>query len=254
MGAKVGVEFYEQFQEKMCRHEVLSISKRVKDATKKYFPDAEIYIMGSYRRGKLQCGDVDVLITHKEYPETVPRGALDEIVERLKAQGDISHHLTAVEQCFYKDIHSQDYEVHIPSTFPPYRGSQSYMGVFNSPKTRGKHRRIDIKFYPYAEKVYSMIYFTGNGYFNRSIRLFAQRKKGWKLNDQGLFFNALGTGRRFKAKTEKDVFDKLGLIYKEPTERDGFDAVVETESNEVYVAEKLSQQDLVALRDVKWVD
>jgi len=50
------------------------------------------------------------------------------------------------------------------------------------------------------------------------------------------------------------VFDKLGLIYKEPVERDGFDAVVETESNEVYVAEKLSQQDLVALRDDKWVD
>jgi DNA polymerase lambda len=218
MGAKVGVEFYEQFQEKMCRHEVHSIWKIVNDATKKYFPDAEIDIMGSYRRGKLQCGDVDVLITHEEYPETVPRG------------------------------------VHILSTFPPYRGSQSYMGVFKSPTTRGKHRRIDIKFYPYAEKVYSMIYFTGNGYFNRSIRLFAQRKRKWKLNDHGLFFNALGTGRRFKAKTEKDVFDKLGLMYKDPIERDGFDAVVETETNEVYVAEKLSQQDLVALKDVKWVD
>jgi len=186
------------------------------------------------------------------------RGALDEIVERLKAQGDISHHLTVVETSFYKDIHSQDSDVHIPSTFPPYTGSQMYMGVFNSPKTRGKHRRIDIKFYPYAEKVYSMIYFTGNGYFNRSIRLFAQRKRGWKLNDHGLFFHALGTGRRFKAKTEEAVFDKLGLIYKEPTERDGFDAVVEKETNDVYVAELLDQKDVdyeqKISRNTKWVD
>ena len=41
-------------------------------------------------------------------------------------------------------------------------------------------------------------------------------------------------GRPLKAFTEKDVFDILGLVYREPSQRDGFDAVIPIErSNRV---------------------
>jgi len=230
------------------------IHKVVSESTHKYFPGAEVHLMGSYRRGKGQCGDADILIVHKKYTETVPNGALDEIVERLKFNCKISHHLTQVEETYFRDMPSQSEDVHIPSTFLPYVGSQMYMGVFNSPSFRGKHRRIDIKFYPYAEKVYSMIYFTGNGYFNRSMRLYAQRIKGSKLNDHGLFLNRAGTGKRVKVKTEKDVFDRLGLVYKDPNERDGFDAVVVKETEEPFIADGDPTAAEVAGEGPKWVD
>jgi len=229
--ARIGVQFYEQFQEKMNRNEARSIGKIVEEACKKYFPDAEITIMGSYRRGKLQCGDVDVLITHRKYTKTTPLGALDELVERLKRTGHISHHLTNVNSEHFKTMPSQDDDFH-DSIFAPYPSSQMYMGVFVSPLIRGKHRRIDIKFYPFKERIFASLYFTGNGYFNRSMRLFAQRRKNMHLNDSGLF-NVIGPGRKgnsIKANTEKDVFDYLGLIYREPSERDGFDAVREKDS------------------------
>lgn len=76
----IGVEFYEQFNEKMERHEVRQIGKIVEEAVKKRFPNAEVSTMGSYRRGAVQSGDVDVLIVDSKYTTTTPLGALDELV------------------------------------------------------------------------------------------------------------------------------------------------------------------------------
>jgi len=60
------------------------------------------------------------------------------------------------------------------------RGSM-WMGIFNSPVVKGMRRHVDIKFYPYSERVYATLYFTGNGYFNRSMRLWAKENKKYKL-------------------------------------------------------------------------
>jgi len=50
----------------------------------------------------------------------------------------------------------------------------------------------------------------------------------YSLNDHGLYF--AGTQDRvMEASTEKQVFEKLDLVYKEPHERDCFDAVVSKE-------------------------
>ena len=161
--ALVGVKFYEEFQEKMDRNEVELISEIVKKAMLSFFPDAEVSTMGSYRRGKERCGDVDILITHTKYVKNAPFGAVDVLVEKLREDGHISHHLTHV------DSTKTDFRV-IDATdsllVNRVEKSKSYMGVFISPLSR-KHRRIDIKFYPFREKAFAALYFTGNGYFNR---------------------------------------------------------------------------------------
>jgi DNA polymerase/3'-5' exonuclease PolX len=99
------------------------------------------------------------------------------------------------------------------------------MGVYFSPTKSGKRRRVDIKIWPYIQKPYASLYFTGGKYFNRSMRLYAKRKFNWKLNDKGLF--DLKTGERVITTvcTEKDLFDKLQLIYKAPRDRKFFDDV-----------------------------
>ena len=43
-----------------------------------------------------------------------------------------------------------------------------------------------------------------------------------------------GEGKRIKAKTEEEVFDKLGLVWREPHERDCFDAIRVKENNKVF--------------------
>lgn len=63
------------------------------------------------------------------------------------------------------------------------------------------------------------------------MRLWAKRRFNYRLNDHGLFVS--GTNDRvMKAFKERDVFEKLQLVYKEPWERDCFDAVEPIEQNE----------------------
>ena len=38
-----------------------------------------------------------------------------------------------------------------------------YMGCLYSPSNPRVRRRVDIKFYPYRERAFAMLYFTGNG-------------------------------------------------------------------------------------------
>ena len=38
-----------------------------------------------------------------------------------------------------------------------------YMGCLYSPIKPGVRRRVDIKFYPYRERAFATLYFTGNG-------------------------------------------------------------------------------------------
>lgn len=86
-----------------------------------------------------------------------------------------------------------------------------------------------------------------------------------QLNDHGLFKRLQGSqtiGDRINCKTEKDLFDKLGLVYREPHERDSFDAVrvkgTDDGRGEEIFQEDLSQADLITeAREVKncgWID
>ena len=55
------------------------------------------------------------------------------------------------------------------------KGSEMYMGVCKAPKDT-YFRRIDIKVYPKEQYGFALLYFTGSDYFNRSMRLFAEKK------------------------------------------------------------------------------
>ena len=70
------------------------------------------------------------------------------------------------------------------------------------------------------------------------------------LNDHGLFY--IGTQDRvMEASDEKEVFDKLDLVYKEPHERNCFDAVV---SKQGPIDFQLTQADLREDKDYTWVN
>ena len=93
---------------------------------------------------------------------------------------------------------------------------------------RGLHlsRRLDIKVYPAAQFPFAVLYFTGSDYFNRSMRLYAQ-KRGLALSDKELkpVIRIAGdrvheTSHGIMCRSERDVFDALGLPYKDPRERD----------------------------------
>lgn len=160
---KIGLDCYEDFREKMNRNEVEMIGDIVSKACRERYPKAIVTIMGSYRRGKPTSGDIDVLMVHPDFVATTPRGAISELVERLRKRGHIAHHLThlyGLTDCEDSTDCSQDFESS-QAVADGYHSSSSYMGVFYSPLFAGKRRRIDIKFYPFRERVFASLYFTG---------------------------------------------------------------------------------------------
>jgi len=236
--ARIGLDCYDDFNEKMTREEVEMIGDIVTKAIRETLPNAEISIMGSYRRGKTGLGDIDILIVDSEWVKDTPCEWLGALVTKLHLLGHMVYHLTNIAGISYDSANSQTSLEYRPSKKKGHKSrktstSQSYMGVFNSPTNPGRRRRIDIKFYPYREKAFAQLYFTGSGFFNRSMRLWARRCKGMVLNDHGLFrpldktFKSLENDRLpIECATEQEVFDVLGLVYKEPQERIFYDAVL----------------------------
>lgn len=188
--ARVGVDCYEDFLERMEREEVKRIGDIVAASVYKIYPEAEVSTMGSYRRGKSHSGDADILIVHKGFISTTPRNALARILKSLEQGGHIANHLTTVKTtsdgvlsndsqlstCLDsqngQDQLSVDDEYRAPTTRcsmslgDDHPGSVSWMGVFYSPLHDGKRRRVDIKFYPYREKAFvSLVLFIGFGSF-----------------------------------------------------------------------------------------
>lgn len=90
-----------------------------------------------------------------------------------------------------------------------------------------KARRIDILCVPFIQWGASLIYFTGDDIFNRSMRLLA-RKKYMVLNQHGLWDQVvrdihtaekLCIGSLIASRTEKEVFEALGVPWQEPHQR-----------------------------------
>ena len=201
----VGLKYYEDFLERMPREEAGLISETVQKTARELFgATVKVIACGSYRRGRPTCGDVDILITRTDHKQV--KGMCERLVVRLEEIGFLKERLSM-------------------SAGSLERHREMYMGVCLLPGYTTA-RRIDIKVYPKEQYGFALLYFTGSDYFNRSMRLFSDRK-GFTLSDHGLIPVAktasgskVSKGIGIPCQTEEEVFKALGLPYKTPAERD----------------------------------
>lgn len=59
--------YFDDFEKKIPRAEIVQIEKILKKAIKELNSACIVTICGSYRRGKEESGDIDVLVTHPDY-------------------------------------------------------------------------------------------------------------------------------------------------------------------------------------------
>ncbi|EFQ99126.1 DNA polymerase lambda [Nannizzia gypsea CBS 118893] len=95
---QIGVKYYEEFLTGVPREETESIAKTILRHAKLVRPDAdfdgkgvECIIVGGYRRGKEESGDVDVILTHQD--ERVTSNLVFDVVASLEQEGWIMHTL-----------------------------------------------------------------------------------------------------------------------------------------------------------------
>lgn len=176
---KIGLKYFEEIEERIPRsemklHEKLLL-KKLKGAI----------IVGSYRRGLKDSGDIDVLISEKN----IEKGDLKNIVEDLKRTGYITDILAI--------------------------GEHKCMAI----ATLGeKHRRLDILITPENEFATSVLYFTGSQKFNIEMRKIALQK-GYSLSEHGLKVKDKNAINPPLFKNEREIFDFLEMKYVEPSKR-----------------------------------
>ena len=90
---------------------------------------------------------------------------LDPLLKALEEDGFLRERLINTKQAQNKDC-------------------ETYMGVCKVPEAPFA-RRIDIKIFPKERYGFALLYFTGSDYFNRSMRMYAE-KKGYTLSENGL--------------------------------------------------------------------
>ncbi|KAF8475599.1 putative DNA polymerase POL4 [Kalaharituber pfeilii] len=201
---RIGVEHYEDFNSRIPREEVQRHGDVVKRVAHEIDAELELEIMGSFRRGAADCGDIDIIITKKGATISELKPVLDELVSRLFAINFL--------QCTLATSHKD------------FNGSKWHGASMI--ESGARWRRIDFLLVPWKERGAALLYFTGNDIFNRSMRLLAS-KKGYRLNQRGLYKDVMRGVNRIKvtegtlveAESEERIFEILGVPYRPPEHR-----------------------------------
>ena len=203
---KIGLKYYEQILERIPRTEIEQYEKIFTeqfDKVAKNFPDSKFEIVGSYRRGAQTSGDIDIIITGKT------GGIYNAFVDELLKTKIILEVLS--------------------------RGSSKTLVIAKLPGLENTARRIDFLYSPPNEFPFAILYFTGSKAFNTVMRQYAL-DKGYTFNEHGIYkLENKKKGAKIEKgfKTEKDIFDFLGLQFKTPIERrDGRDIMPYTDVGE----------------------
>jgi len=190
---KLGVKHYEDSLMRIPREEMKEHEDTILPGLSEEFTGT---IVGSYRRGALTSGDIDVLLTLPDSMAKKDQGALFlQMIDLFKEVGYIADALSS--------------------------GPTKFLGYC---QIEGKPvRRLDLLMIPKAEYACAILYFTGSQQFNVAFRSYALTK-GYTLNEHRLEATKEGVPAVPAFNTEKDIFDFLGLQFVEPTmRRDGRD-------------------------------
>ena len=246
---QIGVKYYDEFQLKIPRAEVEAIAAIIHDHGKRVTDaNLECIIVGGHRRGKPESGDVDLILSHRDEAQTY--NLVDRVVRSLEKSGHITHTLTLNLTNTKRDQQ--------PLPLAPVGGGghgfdtlDKALVVWQSQdwptttttraaaadpekakkKNPNPHRRVDIIISPWRTVGCAVQGWTSGTTFERDLRRYAKKVKGWKYDSSGV--RERGTGRwvdlerwsdeRTRARTwleaEKRVFEGLGLTWREPEER-----------------------------------
>ena len=240
---QIGVKFYDEFMVKIPRAEVEGIrdvvlrhARSCRGVGEKDFGterDVEAVIVGGYRRGKEECGDVDIILSHRD--QELTEGLVVDVVASLEQEGWVTHTLTL--NTTTSDRGQQTL---------PYRGVGGGHGfdsldkalcVWQDPdwdvaegkKNPNIHRRVDIIISSWRTVACSILGWSGGNTFERDIRRYVKRAKGWKFDSSGVRDRVSGRVLDLESPKEgqadswldreKRLMEGLGIRWRPPGER-----------------------------------
>jgi DNA ligase (NAD+) len=204
---KIGLKYYDDIEARIPRDEIDKYEKKLSTIFKDSTPEGSSFeIVGSYRRGAKNSGDIDIIITN----DKDNKKAFNDFIDRLIKDKILIEVLT--------------------------RGKTKSLTIAQLPGM--SPRRVDFLYTSPAEYAFAILYFTGSKIFNT-----VQRQRaldlGYSLNEHGLYKMVQGKkGARIEGDfpTEKSIFDFLEMKFKEPKERiDGRSVQIKTPDENIVI-------------------
>jgi len=183
----IGLRFYESSQLRIPRGEM-----EAHEATLKSLLPATLSgtIVGSYRRGAADSGDIDMLVSYADGAKTA------------QAQKAFQALITALSSRY--------------TVFPLASGKKKWMGFLQV--ADGIGRRLDLLLTPPEELPYAILYFTGSDKFNVAMRKYVTTL-GYTMNEHTMKKVNMSAKDIPIMRSEEDIFSFLGLRFIPPTER-----------------------------------
>ncbi|KAG8724922.1 hypothetical protein FRC09_011813 [Ceratobasidium sp. 395] len=212
------------------RSEVESVAQHVFNELDAIQPGCEYTICGSFRRGKPNNGDIDIVFTHQK--AGMERHLCTRLVDRLCKIKLVTH---VLNQSSYTSNHENVHGRHketcgsfIHLILSPHQSNlisgtsrRACMDVLDKALVILKipdtvHRRVDLIFAPYTVYWTAVLGWTGSKQFERDLRIHA-KQNGMKFDSGGI--TRQRDSKPIAAYSEQDVFEELGLEYVEPEMR-----------------------------------
>jgi DNA polymerase beta len=206
----LGLIYYEDLQQRIPREEMVVYDTLLYKFFEKYAPEFSMTTVGSYRRGGTSSGDIDILLTYKNLTFKEASDKFQSLIQQLTESEYIVGSLAQGKNKFLGIIQ-----------LPPLLQDNSSGVSFFA-------HRIDILLTPPEQIACALLYFTGSKEFNIEFRKYAIHR-GYTLSEKGMkkLNKELPIPDPPSFQTEKDVFDFLGIIYQEPSERKGPIQIIE---------------------------
>jgi len=191
---RIGLKYVDEYQQKIPRKEMMEYDKIINDVIRKMDSNYMVIICGSYRRGKMESNDIDLMISTPKVQKTKDKESSLLITSFHKI----------IDELISKNIIIDSLTLNFKNKF------MGFCRLKNKPL-----RRIDIRFVPYDSFYTALLYFTGSGEFNRKMRMVAS-SMGYILNEYGIYDK---NNKQIKVNSEEDIFRILNMEYLPPENR-----------------------------------
>lgn len=198
---QIGLKYFEDLQERIPRQEMEKHESVVKQTAKKIFEKDPketkvpytLEVVGSYRRGAMDSGDIDVLLCFPTiFDEEEAAQLFSMYCDELVRRGYMEEILAI--------------------------GPKKCMGISRVPGARA--RRLDILVTPKEQYAYALLYFTGSQKFNIAMRKHAL-DRGYTMNEHSMVpLEGLNKPMPPLMTEERDIFTFLEYPYVPPAERE----------------------------------
>ncbi|KAK1835947.1 hypothetical protein QBC39DRAFT_130512 [Podospora conica] len=232
---QIGVKYYDELQLKIPRAEVADIADTILRHANKIHKGFEMVIVGGYRRGKLESGDVDVVLSHPD--EAATRNVVESIVVGLEQSKYITHTLILSTKNSERGQLPVSWKGNDRKAGSGFDTLDKALVVWQDPKwTTGEsknpnpHRRVDIIISPWKTAGCAVLGWTSGTTFQRDLRRYCKKERSLKFDSSGIRSRMDGSWVDLESgpngepapdmlTAERRVFAGLGLEYRPPEER-----------------------------------